>query len=226
MATALRLTGGPPGQCTLAASGAFGRRVAAFMPCRAAAARLADERDLEDVFTSATGTVVVALWRPDRALCARADELAFSHQRSWLPIIMEHPVIRVGPLVTPPAGPCVQCSYRRQAQHDGHELASAALHAAYAADGALGPTGYLPHHARMAAAVAVDMLRQRSQDCPTEGLATAAAHVVTIRLTRLGLSVNRVVPCYNCPLCNVSQTPDSTRLGPLVASLQAVAGKT
>lgn len=162
MARAIHITPSAPGKVTLAGAGPFGLRVASLLAaihpgCRKTNATLAE---ISAAFTEQANAAVIALWRPDPELCDAVDALSYRYQQPWLPVIMEHPVIRIGPLVRPPAGPCFQCYARRRRQHDPQPWVTAALQAAYDRSQACGPGGYMPHHARLAAAVAQDMLRR------------------------------------------------------------------
>jgi bacteriocin biosynthesis cyclodehydratase domain-containing protein len=142
------------------------------------------------------GAVVLALWRPSPALCERVDELAFSSQRPWLPVIAEHPVIRVGPWIAPPAAPCYACYQARRGQHDEQRETTGLLHDAYDRDESCGPAGFLPHHARTAAGIALSMLEAAARGTLVTG------QVVTARLTRLEVSADRVVPMHGCARCS------------------------
>jgi hypothetical protein len=205
MATALRMTDAAHCRVTVAASGAFGRRVAELLLPLSTHGNIVDSSDVAQAFGRATGAVILALWRPDRALCDRVDELAFSCEQPWLPIVMNYPVIRVGPLVCPPTGPCFGCSYRRGIQHDRHDAATTSIHAAYEADPDCGPAGYLPHHARLAAAVTVGMLRRFGSDIPRHA-DVVTGQTVTIGLINRNLLVSPVVPCYDCHRCGARRS--------------------
>jgi bacteriocin biosynthesis cyclodehydratase domain-containing protein len=207
MAGAIRVTRAPPAGLAVASTGQFGERVSAFLaasrlPCREFSAR---GRELADAFAGSS-VVVLALWRPEQELCESADELSFRHRLPWLPIIMEHPVIRVGPMVRPPAGPCFRCYARRRGQHDRDRWATAILGAAYSNDHACGPEGYLPHHARMAAALASGML-----DRPAiHNGGQVADEVTTIPLLTGGLRTWPVIACHGCERCG----PGAPSAGP------------
>jgi bacteriocin biosynthesis cyclodehydratase domain-containing protein len=174
-------------------------------------------RQVDVAFSSAGTAVVLALWRPFPALCARADELAFQVRRAWLPVVMDHPRVRVGPLVVPGSGACFGCFEARQVQHDRHRVVSAALLAAYDRDSGLAPRGYLGHHARIAAALANVMLGQLTDDP-----GTAAGHVITSKVFGPGIRRHRVLPCPGCPRCGRSPRPgDSDVLAGLIATIRA-----
>jgi bacteriocin biosynthesis cyclodehydratase domain-containing protein len=197
MARAIRLTHTPPGSVAIASAGPFGARVSDILIAGLAGGRQLSAGEFATAFTAGSSAVVLALWRPDHGVCETADELSFQTGVRWLPVIMEHPVIRVGPMVCPPAGPCFGCYTRRRAQHDNQPWVTAALRAAYDSDGSCGPGGYLPHQARMAAAVAHDFLSQQTTDAES----TRAGEVTTIRLQAGGLGTSRVVACHGCTRC-------------------------
>src|SRR5262249_38102475 len=131
----------PDGRATVIAVGEFGGRVAGFLADMAASAAPSQGRaeasaamvvrfgaaadpgairnGLKAAFAGASGPVVTGLWRPSPALCGRSDELAFEYRRPWLPIIMDHPHLRVGPLVVPGHRACLSRLAARPAQDRG-----------------------------------------------------------------------------------------------------------
>lgn len=188
---------------TIISGGAFGRRVADFLVGDEAGAQTSgdqpiDSAGIESAFDRHDTSIVIALSRPDPELCQRADQLAFDRNRSWLSIVMEHPVIRIGPLVRPPDGPCFTCSHRRRVQHEVGDELSAVVKAAYIGDPVWGPEGYLPHQARLAAGIAHGLLLASGDgDVDDEAL----HRVVTIQLINNYISGDLVVPCHDCVHC-------------------------
>ncbi|MDQ1653320.1 MAG: hypothetical protein QOI35_2520 [Cryptosporangiaceae bacterium] len=170
----------------VAGVGAFGRAVAAQLATAPGAVHTTVPGGAEEA-----GVLVVALWRPSPALCERLDAEAFAAGRPWLPVVAEHPQLLAGPLVVPPEGPCFRCSADRRAQHDPEPELTARLHAAYDADPALGPEGYLPQHVRIVAALATLVLRRG-----IPGL-VAAHHVHTGHTTS-----HRITGVEGCPRCD------------------------
>lgn len=204
MARALRLTHSLSRPVTIISEGPFGERVGEFLTASTGEFRLASTSEIGPAFTAADSDVVLALWRPHHGLCAAADELSFRTGTRWLPVIMEHPVIRVGPMICPPSGPCFGCYVRRRAQHDRKPWATAALEAAYESE-VDGPGGYLPHQARIAAAVAYSMLGRRDLPAPE----IAASEITTIRLRLGSLVTNSVLACHGCTRCGFANTKDT-----------------
>ncbi|MEO3841988.1 TOMM precursor leader peptide-binding protein [Streptomyces sp. CNZ287] len=183
MASAVRVTG----------AGGFGERTARLLAADLPDAETFPVTDLPRGFEGSPDAVVVVAWRPAPSLAERADELAHRSATPWLPVIMDGIVVRVGPLVRPPQRPCFLCYRERQRQHDRQRAVTAALHTVYDQDPGCGPVGHLPHHARLAAAVAGGAL-----------VSGRTGEVTTIRLDAWGLRTDRVVPTHGCPRCGGS----------------------
>jgi bacteriocin biosynthesis cyclodehydratase domain-containing protein len=147
---------------------------------------------------------IAAMWRPCPDLCERLDELAFQAGTPWLPIVMEHPRIRVGPWGAAPGGPCYRCYCWRRRQHDTQPQVTRALEAAYGASAAGGPTGYLPHHVTLAVGLARLSLREQA----TSGMEGAADRVLWVNVVTGRPAMHRVIPSHGCTRCR----PDD-RLG-------------
>lgn len=210
MADALPLTDGrvSPGRASVAvaSSGAFGDRVAECLSTTLPHVRTTSA-DVSNAFAVARDAVVLALWRPEPALCEQADEAAHRFRIPWLAVIMEHPVIRVGPLVNPGLSPCFRCYQRRRQQHDTQPAATSALLAAYAADSGLGPTGYLPHQGRLAAGVARRLLDEILPGPAIKDGRSTPGQVTTIRLLGGGMNSSSVIACHGCLRCGQVQGP-------------------
>lgn len=202
MATTVRLTANRRENAprpVLIGAGSFGERVVDLLSTALPGSSQSSLADLERVFATGREPVVVTLWRPTPAICARADDLAYLHGRTWLPVISEHPVLRIGPLVTPPWEPCFGCYRARRQQHAGEHSAAAAatLDATYDRDPGFGPAGFLPHHARLAAGVAEQFLRAATM-MPAVDRPSGSGEVVTVDLVTSRLTTGRVVPCHDC----------------------------
>lgn len=205
MADSLRIAERSGPEILAGGVGEFGQRVAGLLSDWLPQAQEYKVGDgLDAAFSAASRSVVLALWLPDPDLCEQADGLSFQHQIAWLPVVMEHPLIRIGPLVDPAAGPCFRCYSRRRAQHDRQPWITATLHAGYQRDQDWGPAGYLPHQARMASAVALRALAGHTvaSGSRSDG---RAGEVTTIGLTAGGLTVSPVLACHNCDRCTPGQ---------------------
>lgn len=195
MATTVSVT--RAGGFAYAGTGDFGRRVARLLAELAGGGGTHAGEEIEAALSADARAVAVAVWRPDPGLLEHADAAAYLAGRPWLPIVMEHPVIYVGPLIRPPHGPCFSCMWRRRIQHDVHHGATAAVHAAYADNNERGPAGYLPAHARLAAGVAHRMLR-RPDGSPAAGISGDAC-VLTLPGSRI--MTCPVIRCGDCRRC-------------------------
>jgi hypothetical protein len=189
VAAAIRLAaqGTEASPLALVGAGDFGSRVTRLLSEIFPVSHNVATDDLDDAFAMDAAAVVVAVSRSSQRLCRRADELAYKHEKALLPIVMEHPVLRVGPLVRPPSGPCFACYRARRRQHDTGYSASAVFDAAYDADASLAPAGYMPHHARLAAAVAGRFLAGRE---------TGLVFAFDVLLWHGG--VYPVISCHDC----------------------------
>lgn len=143
-----------------------------------------------------TRCLVVASWRPVPSLWKRADERAAEIGGCWLPVSLEHPIMKVGPMFTPGESPCFDCYRNRQFQHDASRHLTRMLEEAYDADDGLGPRAHLPHHARLAAAVSAPLI-----ESALGGADDMRGVGMLISLTDLGVEPARVVPCHGCAVC-------------------------
>ena len=173
--------------------GPFGARVAELLAAGRPRCAVVPDGAVEAAFDMRADLVIAALWRPSPALCERADALSFALGRRWLPLTMHQRRIHVGPLVVPPRGPCHGCQSRRLAQHDSHYQETQALHEAFDQDAGCGPGGYLPHHARLAAAMVMHLAGSGQE--PDQG------SVVTIGLSDCAITADQVVTCHDCTRC-------------------------
>jgi bacteriocin biosynthesis cyclodehydratase domain-containing protein len=192
----------PVGGARVAATGvgSFGRQVAGLLAT--GHCHLVAPDDLEACFASGVDAVVVAMWRACPSLCEQADERAFRYGVPWLPVVMEHPRLRIGPWVDPLSGPCYECYRQRKIQHDTHHAATSALEAAYDRDQACGPGGYLPHHARAVAGIAgITVRRGIAARCSRGAGPPPAGEVSVINLLTWQTATHGVVARHGCPRC-------------------------
>ncbi|MFW6692190.1 TOMM precursor leader peptide-binding protein [Streptomyces sp. MAR4 CNX-425] len=202
MAAALRLN-----TIAMAATGEFGRQVIDFLETCHPGERAVRHADFTSAFDAQPDMVTFALWRADAGLAGRAEHAAHENGIPWLPVVLDHLTIRIGPLVVPGSGPCFTCFDARLVQHDRHWESTAALRAGYEGDRALGPRGFLPQHARTAAGWAAGMLAQSAAGSLPPG------HVVTLALPSLDVSRDQVVAVGSCRRCRETPAPrDMTTL--------------
>lgn len=183
---------------TLLGLGEFGEHVVALLRS-SARWRVMVTGGIADAYAQDSRAVIAAMWRPCPAICEEADALAFRHQQPWLPVVMDHPHVRVGPVVVPGRGACFGCFTARCNHRDGQPDVTDALHAAFDRDPGFGPLGYLDHHARLAAALAEMALGDLSADW----LAAAAGQVLTFNVYRGDIRRHPVTACFDCTRCSV-----------------------
>lgn len=203
-------------------TGAFGGQVAALLSDYAGAPEVVPTRMIDAAFDVEDALVVVATWRPSPPLCARADELSFVRGTPWLPVVMEHRQIMIGPLVRPPAGPCYRCFVRRRTQHDIRYSETVAADNAFSEDQEAGPRGHMPYHARIAASLAMRIARiAHARPAALAGPdAVSAAKVLGYDLIAGDISVSGVLRCHDCDRCTGRAQPAIT-LGEILSYLRA-----
>ncbi|MEO3937722.1 TOMM precursor leader peptide-binding protein [Dermatophilaceae bacterium Soc4.6] len=132
-------------------------------------------------------------------------------------VVVEHPRLRLGPLVDGTAA-CLGCLHVRRAQHDGAHAKVAPLLQAYDRDPSLEPRGHLPLHV----ALAVTWLERLTQQLAA---GTAGAGRVTHLNLHTGASgSDRIVGVHGCPRCRTTPPlADSTWRG-LATDLVGVGG--
>jgi bacteriocin biosynthesis cyclodehydratase domain-containing protein len=200
MATALRVT---RSHVVVAGVGDLGEHVARLLAGDRPDYELVAADALGPAIAAAPDAAVVAMWRPCPSLCDTVDDLAFRNRRPWLPVVMEHPYLLVGPWVSPGTGACYRCYRARRVQHDGQHRVTSALGEAYERDPACGPQGYLPHQARIAASLAEMVLRKALSGLHgPAGDDVAAGEVTSVNVLNGKTSRHRVVACHGCPRCS------------------------
>jgi bacteriocin biosynthesis cyclodehydratase domain-containing protein len=162
---------------------------------------------------------VAAMWRPCPDLCEHLDKVSFQAGTPWLPIVMEHPRIRVGPWGAAPGRPCYRCFSGRRRQHDTQPEVTQALEAAYNRDASSGPVGYLPHHVTIAVGLAKLTLGKQAAD----GVAAVAGEALVVNVVSGRAAAHRVIPCHGCTRCGRDDRLGSRQ--PLSQVLSSLAGQ-
>lgn len=202
------------------AIGSFGAAVADRLEPDLPGARIArrgDDRSQPMHWPPARMHVLVA-WRETPALAERLDQAAHQWRVPWLPVVLEHPRLRVGPLVVPGRGPCHRCFRDRSAQHDPRPEVTRALHAHLDASPEDGPLGYLPAHASIAAGLTRELLERVER-----GEVTSDAGVVRwIDLLSGRPGRANVVAVHGCSRCGLRRDPAERTHARLAADLQRI----
>lgn len=163
-----------------------------------------------------TGQTFVAaiLWHGDHRLCEAIDAACWLKGLPWAAAWLDEAILFCGLLVCPGRGPCYGC-FRRRSQT--HQLAGdrwAAIEQARATQPAIGPPGFAPVAAWIAAAAVLDA----SEKCTR---VQAAGRFRTVDLIDGSVLETRIVPVHGCARCGAPPTPDRfvRRLAPAVDAL-------
>jgi hypothetical protein len=101
--------------------------------------------------------LVLATWREVPALAHSLDRLP--RIPWWIPIVYDHPMIRVGPLLGPDLPGCYDCLTGRLLSAAENPALKRDMWAMYDRDSTIGIHGYLEHHAVIAASLAATLFR-------------------------------------------------------------------
>jgi bacteriocin biosynthesis cyclodehydratase domain-containing protein len=187
---------------------------------RAVADRLRDlYDDVEAAVAHPPGTRLNLLvaWRRVPSLEREFDEESFRSGQPWLPVVLNHPVLEIGPAVVPGTGACHGCYRSRLAQHDAARSVRAAVDRHYDADTLAGPAGYLPSTALFAAAAAAEVIDRLWAEPENE-----AGRVRLIDVPTQRLRSGRVVGVHGCPRCGLGRDETIRSYGRLPVLLRGV----
>jgi bacteriocin biosynthesis cyclodehydratase domain-containing protein len=158
---------------------------------------------LPELWPSARAMFIVA-WRPVPHLCELLDDLSYTWQRPFVPVILDSTILRLGPVVIPGRGSCWGCWAQRFKQHAERPAEQAALWLYYASHVDSGPRGYLEPFALMAASRMAQVI-----DAIDSSTAPAGSTWEIDMMTRV-ITTGTVVGVHDCPRCGLHRTP-STR---------------
>ncbi|MFF2409968.1 TOMM precursor leader peptide-binding protein [Streptomyces sp. NPDC058092] len=131
--------------------------------------------------------VVMAAWRESRTVSEALD--SSTSVPWWLPIVFTHPVVRVGPVFSRSLAGCYACLTGRELSASGNPDHTRSLWDLYDDDPAVGPVGFLPHHAALACGLALSLMTQDHQ--PFRRLHTYHVLTNTVR-------THRFIPTSTC----------------------------
>ena len=140
---------------------------------------------------------VLAAWRPVRSLCEFMDELSYERGRPFIPLILDSPVLRFGPVIVPNVSGCWHCWDMRLRQHTISLRERSALLEFYETNPQSGPAGYLEPFAMIGAAQ-IARITQSSMD-------RAAGQIWQMNLFTRHVSTGRLVGIDGCGRCGLSR---------------------
>lgn len=201
------------------AEGPFGRGVAEQLMCRVddAASTLIPEKDHHfqaSRFPLAKVHVFVAS-RPVSRLFKTMDTLAHNWKTPWLPVVLEHPYLRIGPFIEPTRGEsCYHCFERRYLQHHLTPDYLQALYHYYDHTPTAGPKGHLKVFTGLAAAHTTGLLNRYHFDGTS-----VIDDVWQINLLTRESIRSKVVGIHGCPRCGLGREESDRSVRNLVADL-------
>lgn len=161
--------------------------------------------------------VAVATWRPYLQACKSIDEACHVAGKPWSVVEIIGSALVCGPSIVPGHGAgCYHCFVARSdaRRREGDRLR--ALRTAYANDPQIGPAGYTPAMAAIAAAALLEDLRDRS----------TAGRFRRIDVLTGAVLESRVIALHDCPRCRpqpANYEPTRRFVEALVPELEKIA---
>ncbi|MEV4469777.1 TOMM precursor leader peptide-binding protein [Nonomuraea sp. NPDC049504] len=172
--------------------GAFGAAAARLLS--GPATRLADAppagREID--LPPATAIVVLAASVPAPAVELELSRAAHLRDFAFLPVVLDHPRLRVGPVSRAGSRGCSTCYRNRVRQHAANVSAQEAVEEHHRRHPEVADRGYLAHWPALAAALAA--LAAQADPADT----TRVRHLDLLSNTPL---VSRLVPVHGCAVC-------------------------
>lgn len=164
-------------------------------------------------FLSGARFVAVALWRPYDEACDLLDAACWQAGVPWSSAHLTEDQLVCGPLVFPRQGPCYGCFRRRSLTHHSAPDRAQRIARAYATDPDLGPAGFVPATAWMAAS---GLLSDRRAP------RTAAGRLRRIDLFAGGMVETAVVGVHRCARCGrqIAEDPRDRFVHQLVPAMR------
>jgi bacteriocin biosynthesis cyclodehydratase domain-containing protein len=143
-------------------------------------------------FLSGEAFVAVALWRPYDEACDALDEASWRGGVPWSCAYLTEDKLVCGPLTIPRYGPCYGCFRRRCLTHSRAPERELRVSGAYAHNRDLGPAGFVPAMAWIAASGLMSDARAPR---------TAAGRLRRVDLFTGGMIETNVVGIHHCSRC-------------------------
>ena len=146
---------------------------------------------------------VLIAWRPVPRLCEFLDEASHRCGNVFIPLIVDSPTLRLGPIIVPRTSSCWRCWSLRAMQHSEFPRERAALLEYYASDAQNGPAGYLEPFAMMAAAKLAETIR--TCRCSPD---TRAGEIWQMDMFTRDVSTGRLMGIDDCTRCGLGRNPE------------------
>ena len=162
---------------------------------------------------SGAAFVAVALWRPYGEECDALDEACWRAGVPWSSAYLTEDQLVCGPLIIPRHGPCYGCFRRRYLTHHRAPERELCVCRAYANDPDLGPEGFVPAMAWIAASGLLSDARAPR---------TNAGRLRRVDLFTGGMIETGVVGVHHCSRCGrqIKERPGDRFVRQLVPAVQ------
>lgn len=148
---------------------------------------------------------ILAAWRPVPTLSRLVEGASYAWRIPSLTVVLEDPMMRVGPVVVPGIGACSTCYEKRILQHTPRQAVYAALFNHYTAHPESGPQGYLTAFAEIAATRLVQQIHHLERDPATE-----AGRLWQMDMMTRNTVTAQIIGAHGCPRCGL-QRDEATR---------------
>ncbi|AVQ98349.1 TOMM precursor leader peptide-binding protein [Oceanobacillus sp. M65] len=155
--------------------------------------------------------------KPLSRLSKHLDIIFSKWKEPWLPIIQEHPYVRIGPFVIPDEEGCYHCFESRYLQHSSNPSHVKALYDYYSSNPMSAPKGYLPGFAGFVASYAWNLIQKFDQ----KDFSMAGKVYQLNMLSRTSLS-SKVISVHGCPRCGFERDPKMASIDLLAKSIKPV----
>jgi bacteriocin biosynthesis cyclodehydratase domain-containing protein len=189
----------------LFSAGAFGNAVARYLGVSFSDLTQIDASTpaMPDVNECIADVCVIASRRPLTGMLETIDTIFHQQQRTFVPLIVDSTVLRLGPIVVPGSGSCWTCWQRRSLQHAARPEETAMVSNYYETHPDAGPDGYLEPFAMMGAARITQVLEA------SKSLASQAGHVWQIDMMTRLITTSIVEGVHDCPRCGLHRPPET-----------------
>ncbi|KJJ41555.1 hypothetical protein UM89_12605 [Bacillus subtilis] len=158
---------------------------------------------------------IFASWKSSSFISKQLDQLCFKWNEPWLPITMDHPYIRIGPLVIPGEGPCYHCFESRYLQHSPVPQYVKKIDTYYHSHPDAGPKGFLRSFAGWSAIFASTVIKSIDEN----ELSQSGRVWKLNMLTRESFS-SQTISVHGCPRCGLKRPEENRSVKHLSENLQ------
>lgn len=159
---------------------------------------------------------VLAAGFPVSNVCLLVDSMANKWRVPWLPVIVDHPHLRIGPTVSP-VGPCYSCFRRRRLQHLADVDLELSRESYYESGESQGPEGFLDPWMSFAAVVVWELAHGLIHDPEN-----VSGKVYEINMVTLRSQSGNAIGFHGCPRCGLHRNESTRSIDGLLAELAPV----